>query len=593
MLKDDKKKNANHIGCGFLACLVVVLVNLSDYFSSQMAHNDSLGISILFASPWVIYPLLTHFDKKKLREQRRISNEKENSLLNVFENEKLILFNSILDSKEPIIDLVSRSNLDLDFSFIENVIESEVESFELSIKNRLINLCGSVDLKQDLLNNSLVDLSVIDNEITQIEMNLPVNACDIVDFVSRKNYLTKKDEKYFTESKRNNLNSYYETQSLEINDILSFGCLNINKISFENEIARINNLKYYSETLDIPFEIEEFEQKYKSFDDTAFEFYNTRVLKNSIYPSFIKKDFELTYKKEAKTLIVDYCLPNIEDISAIKQINKQLNEVEFKEKEINALYENVLYQITLRTIFELFYNDEINFIDSVVFNGWLHYTDKADGNQKTSCILSMQAKKDEFMSIKLEHVEPKVCFKKFKGISCNNLSTITPVRPILFVNKEDKRFIESYEVLVKLNEGINIALMDWQDFENLVREILEKELAEKGCEVKITQSSRDGGVDAIAYNPDPLLGGKIVIQAKRYINVVGVSAVRDLYGTMQHENATRGILVTTSHFGVDSYDFIKDKPITLIEGSNLLHMLEKHGTKARIDIQEARLLKDS
>ena len=50
---------------------------------------------------------------------------------------------------------------------------------------------------------------------------------------------------------------------------------------------------------------------------------------------------------------------------------------------------------------------------------------------------------------------------------------------------------------------------------------------------------------------------------------VPVSAVRDLYGTMLHEGATKGILVTTSSFGKDSVTFIKDKPITLIDGQNL------------------------
>ena len=59
-------------------------------------------------------------------------------------------------------------------------------------------------------------------------------------------------------------------------------------------------------------------------------------------------------------------------------------------------------------------------------------------------------------------------------------------------------------------------------------------------QVKLTQSSRDGGVDAIAFDPDPVRGGKIAIQAKRYTNVVGVSAARDLFGTVMNEGAMKG-----------------------------------------------------
>src|SRR5690606_8637543 len=91
-----------------------------------------------------------------------------------------------------------------------------------------------------------------------------------------------------------------------------------------------------------------------------------------------------------------------------------------------------------------------------------------------------------------------------------------------------------------------------------------------------------------AFDPDPIKGGKIVIQSKRYTNVVGVSAVRDLYGTMINEGANKGILVTTSHFGSDAYNFAKDKPLSLIDGDNLLQLLIKHNFKAKIDIQEAK-----
>lgn len=79
-----------------------------------------------------------------------------------------------------------------------------------------------------------------------------------------------------------------------------------------------------------------------------------------------------------------------------------------------------------------------------------------------------------------------------------------------------------------------------------------------------------------------------MIQAKRYTNTVGVSAVRDLYGTVVNEGATKGILVTTADYGSDAYEFAKGKPLTLLCGSNLLHLLEKHGNKATIDLKAAR-----
>ncbi len=57
---------------------------------------------------------------------------------------------------------------------------------------------------------------------------------------------------------------------------------------------------------------------------------------------------------------------------------------------------------------------------------------------------------------------------------------------------------------------------------------------------------------------------------------------------MTHEGASRGILVTTARYGGDSREFAKDKPLTLIDGSNLVYLLEQHGYRVRIDVEEAR-----
>ena len=47
-----------------------------------------------------------------------------------------------------------------------------------------------------------------------------------------------------------------------------------------------------------------------------------------------------------------------------------------------------------------------------------------------------------------------------------------------------------------------------------------------------------------------------------------------MYGTILNEGANRAILVTTAKYGSDSYDFAKDKPITLLEGNELLGLLQ-------------------
>jgi restriction system protein len=307
------------------------------------------------------------------------------------------------------------------------------------------------------------------------------------------------------------------------------------------------------------------------------------------------RTFELNCAGDTRTVVVDYELPAREAMPSAKGYKHvaggdKIIPVLIPKTSVEDTYDSVLYQVALRTIYELLRWDEAGALDSVVFNGWVTSTDKATGQRVHPCVLTIQATKREFLDINLAGVDPKACFRKLKGISGARLAAMSPVRPILQMNREDSRFIAARLVIDALHNSTNLAAMDWEDFEQLIRDVFEKEFSEGGGEVKVTRASRDHGVDAVAFDPDPIRGGKIVIQAKRYTDTVSVSAVRDLYGTILNEGANKGILVTTADYGPDAYEFAKGKPITLLSGSELLYLLQRHGHKARIDLAEARML---
>jgi len=62
-----------------------------------------------------------------------------------------------------------------------------------------------------------------------------------------------------------------------------------------------------------------------------------------------------------------------------------------------------------------------------------------------------------------------------------------------------------------------------------------------GMKAWVTQASRDEGVDAVAINEDPIVGGRCIIQAKRYSKVVGLEAVHALAGMMNDKTAAKGV----------------------------------------------------
>ncbi len=332
-----------------------------------------------------------------------------------------------------------------------------------------------------------------------------------------------------------------------------------------------------------------FRSRYEAGSPEAVERYMQMVLERSSYPEPIAGEPEVCFDEASKTLIVSFWLPKPADIPNIVEhkyvaSRKAIKPVEMKQKEFEALYDDVIHQVSLRTMREAFVADYAIRAEAVVFNGWVGGMDRKTGKPFTSCVLSCEASRQRFMDLDLAHVSPKECLRGLKGITAGPLIMLAPVKPIMDLNRDDDRFVESKEVLDQVRAEDNLAAMAWEDFEHLVRELFELEFAKTGGEVRVTQASRDRGVDAIAFDPDAIRGGKFVIQAKRYNMVVPVSAVRDLYGTMIAEGATKGILVTTSHFGRDSREFAKDKPIALIDGENLVHMFQKHGRDVHIAI---------
>jgi hypothetical protein len=308
------------------------------------------------------------------------------------------------------------------------------------------------------------------------------------------------------------------------------------------------------------------------------------------FPGSVPHTWDIDFDEEQKIVVIDVGLPDVVHRPPCKtvvlksgKVKKPLNQTERKE-----LVPKIHPAIVLRTAYEVFRNDADETIDLLVVNGWVKFDDPATGINTKAYTASLMIKREQITTLNLTKIDPLAAFDNLHGKSAGKLVEIIPIEPVLSLNRKDSRFVDAKEVLKGLGVETNLAAMDWQDFEHLIRELFEKEFSGRGAEVKITQASRDRGVDAVVFDPDPIHGGKYVIQAKRYTNTVDVSAVRDLCAVVQKEGASRGILVTTSTYGADAYAFANNEPVTLLNGAELLGLLKKHGYAFRINLQEAR-----
>jgi len=359
----------------------------------------------------------------------------------------------------------------------------------------------------------------------------------------------------------------------------------LNKIEMQRESYNIKKKEFETKKLHRNTEVDEFEKAYFDGNQDAIKTYNTMVLERSKYPEGLSNNFRLAYAEDSKELVIEYQFPDIKvvpDIEEYKYI-KAKDEITTKSRktaDIKHLYQEILTAVTLRTIHEVFEADQGKHVEVVVFNGYVESVDPATGKDIKPMLISVRTTKSAFIEIDLKRVDKKICLKNLGAQVSRSPEELQAVKPIVEFDMVDKRFVDQQDVVSELDIRPNLMELNPFEFENLVSNLFNK----MGLETKQTRSSKDGGVDAIAYDQRPILGGKVVIQAKRYKNVVGVSAVRDLYGTMMNEGANKGILVATSGYGPDAYDFSKDKPIELIDGGGLLYLLEQHGIKAKIII---------
>ena len=126
------------------------------------------------------------------------------------------------------------------------------------------------------------------------------------------------------------------------------------------------------------------------------------------------------------------------------------------------------------------------------------------------------------------------------------------------------------------------------EFENVCQALVEK----MGFTTQTTKASGDGGIDLIAYNHQPLLSGKYIIQCKRYTGSVGEPIIRDLYGVIMSERANKGILMTTGHFTKSAISFAEGKPIELIDGKKLKSLLTNYGICDETVLEDAIPIKE-
>lgn len=113
----------------------------------------------------------------------------------------------------------------------------------------------------------------------------------------------------------------------------------------------------------------------------------------------------------------------------------------------------------------------------------------------------------------------------------------------------------------------DIDLLSGEEFELFLYHFYKKH----GYRVKLTPLTHDFGADLVIKSR----GKRIVVQAKRYKDRVGIKAVQEVIGSMAYYKAKKGMVITNSYYTQSAYVLAKANGITLIGRNALIHMIQK------------------
>ena len=335
--------------------------------------------------------------------------------------------------------------------------------------------------------------------------------------------------------------------------------------------------------------VDEVERNFRAAVPDAVEEFFGQVLALSEYPSDFPHEYQIAYRQEPRELVIEYRLPPVEVIPTARDFRyvktrRQIDELARSVKETKELYASVIHQVALRTMWECFavtVAEEV--VDTVVFNGIVPAINRATGQAEELHLISAPASRTDFSTLVLDQLDPAACLKHLKAILSPHPFDLEPVEPVIEFQKAKYRFADPVDALAGIDSRPDLLKMDWYKFENLIRQLFEA----MGLDVQVTQSSRDEGIDAVAYNKTDIVHrSEILIQAKRYSNCVPANDVRALAGSVEEKRATAGVLVTTAWVSPETKAFAaRNNRLSIIEGGELKHLLAEHlNLDVRIDL---------
>lgn len=246
-------------------------------------------------------------------------------------------------------------------------------------------------------------------------------------------------------------------------------------------------------------EVEARRAAFAAGDPEALEWFVSRVLDASRYPSGFPRQYQVAYRPENRDVVVEFELPPQRVVPLVRgyryiKTRDAIDPLPRPATEVRQRYARLIACMALRTLYEVFAPTPGDVVEAVVFNGRVSTIDRATGKPDRPHLLSVEAERSVFEDIVLAAVEPAACLKRLNALVSPNPFDLEAVEPFIAFDLKRFRFTDDMDVIAGLDSRKNLLKLSPTEFEHLVRQLF----VAMGAEAWTTIPSKDGGVDAVA-----------------------------------------------------------------------------------------------
>lgn len=338
-------------------------------------------------------------------------------------------------------------------------------------------------------------------------------------------------------------------------------------------------------------ERERIRQQHESVDRWAADFavgrrkavadYFREILVTQHYPSGFPTGVKVAYLPGEQQIIADIDLPLLDALPEMASCEYLPTKKTFRHKQVgvqvrNGLYQSIVAQMALRTVRSIFAADQSGLVQTIACNGYVDTINTATGQPVHWCLVSVNVPWDEFDRLDLARVKPLDCLAYLHAKISRTPEKCVPVQPIIDYPWDDLPYSDELDAAADLDTVQNLLDLDGYEFEQLMVQLFQA--IPEFDEVRRTRSRADGGIDLVAINTTPFVGGRVAIQAKRYAahRKVDVAAVREMVGSITQREFNKGIIITTSDFTRAAREEATRLGVELYGRERLLWLLRHH-----------------